>query len=156
MTVSHYADPLPVPSLVAALGTMRARGLRVSAARRLVLEALFASESPLTAEDIAGGLTGRLPASDLASVYRNLETLEALGLVHHVHVGHGPGRYALAGRHDDAHVVCESCGDQGSLRGEAWARVAQVIREATGFEARFTHFPAGGLCRACAEAQDAS
>ena len=74
------------------------RGLRVSAARRLVLEALFAAERPVTAEEIAAGLDGRLPASDLASVYRNLETLEELGLVRHVHLGHGPGLYALAGR----------------------------------------------------------
>jgi nucleoside-diphosphate-sugar epimerase len=31
---------------------------------------------PDTAEEIAAGLDGRLPRSDLASVYRNLETLE--------------------------------------------------------------------------------
>ena len=35
------------------------------------------------------------PASDLASVYRNLEHLEELGVVRHVHFGHGPGLYAL-------------------------------------------------------------
>ena len=44
----------------------------------------------------AGGLGGRLPASDLGSVYRNLEALERAGLVRHVHAGHGAGRYALA------------------------------------------------------------
>ena len=35
---------------------------------------------------------------DLASVYRNLETLEDAGLVRHMHLGHGPGLYAPAAR----------------------------------------------------------
>ena len=37
------------------------------------------------------------PEVDLASVYRNLEQLEELGVVRHVHLGHGPGLYALVG-----------------------------------------------------------
>ena len=41
-------------------------------------------------------LARRLPHCDLGSVYRNLEALEAIGLVRHVHLGHGPGMYALA------------------------------------------------------------
>ena len=49
-----------------------------------MLEALLAAEEPLTAEEIAGD-------ADLASIYRNLETLEAIGIVRHVHLGHGPG-----------------------------------------------------------------
>ena len=39
---------------------------------------------------------GRLPRCDLASVYRNLETLEDAGLVRHMHLGHGPGLYGPA------------------------------------------------------------
>ena len=53
--------------------------------------------APVRAEEIAAGIGGRLPRSDLASVYRNLETLENHGLVRHLHLGHGPGLYALAG-----------------------------------------------------------
>src|SRR5688572_24440602 len=96
MTLPHHTSPLAAPSVEAAVALLRARGLRVSSARRLVIEALFAAERPLTAEEIAAGLDGWLPASDLASVYRNLITLEEIGLVRHFHAGHGPGRYALA------------------------------------------------------------
>jgi Fur family ferric uptake transcriptional regulator len=49
----------------------------------------------VTAERIAGGLDGALPPSDTASVDRNLETLEEIGLVRQVHLGHGPGLYEL-------------------------------------------------------------
>jgi Fe2+ or Zn2+ uptake regulation protein len=150
MTVSHHADPVHLPSLAAALGTLRARGLRISSARRLVLAALFAAEGPVTAEEVAGGLDGRLPASDLASVYRNLDTLETLGLVRHVHVGHGPGLYALAGHHDAGYAACERCGRHVALDGEALADIGAVVRAVSGFAPALAHFPIVGLCPECA------
>src|SRR5919202_727395 len=110
MTDPHETRALAPVSVPAAITTLRVRGLRVSAARRLVLEALFAAEEPVTAEAIAAGLDGRLPSSDLASVYRNLDTLEQIGLVSHFHVAHGAGRYALAARDRVGYVACERCG----------------------------------------------
>ena len=110
MTVPHRTPPLAAQSVENAVDLLRTNGLRVSSARRLVIEALFAADRPLTAEEIAAGLEGWLPSSDLASVYRNLDTLEELGLVRHFHVGHGPGRYALASAGELEFVSCEQCG----------------------------------------------
>ncbi len=110
MTVSHLTEPVSARSLDAAIAALRDRGLRLSSARRLVLEALFAGEGPVSAEQIADGLDGRLPQSDLASVYRNLETLEELGMVRHVHLGHRAGLYALAAADDREYLACERCG----------------------------------------------
>jgi len=124
--------------------------LRLSAARRSVIEALFASEEPVSAEEIAGGLGGRLPKSDLTSVYRNLEVLEELGLVRHVHLGHAPGLYTLAGRSEQEYVVCERCAKHITLPAERLQRAREAIRRATVFEVRFTHFPIVGLCPDCA------
>src|SRR6476619_1748373 len=67
-----------------AVALMRERGLRVSAARRLVVEALFAADGPMSAEQIAEGIGGRVPSADIASVYRNLQAFEDIGLVRHV------------------------------------------------------------------------
>ena len=79
MTIASEHPDLHARDLPAAIAALRAAGLRVSAARRVVLEALFAAGGPATAEELASGLDGRLPVSDLASMYRNLETLEDLG-----------------------------------------------------------------------------
>ena len=155
MTVIRDAGPpLPAPTLHAAMAAVRARGLRLSAARRLVLEALFAADGPVGAEGIASGLDGRLPSSDLASVYRNLETLEALGLVRHVHLGHGPGRYALSGSSGLEYVVCERCGEHVALAPEALDGVRDAVREACGYRARFSHLPLAGVCPTCAAEED--
>ena len=83
MSYSHCAERLPLPTPTAALGTLRARGLRISTARRQVVDALFAAEGPVSAEALA-----RSTGADLASVYRNLDALEQAGIAHHVHVGH--------------------------------------------------------------------
>src|SRR5438105_1484302 len=107
MTVAHSREPIVAADVEEAIAAVRARGLRLSAPRRTVIEALFASKDPVSAEEIAGGLGRRLPRSDLTSVYRNLEVLEELGLVRHVHLGHAPGLYTLAGRADQEYVVCE-------------------------------------------------
>jgi Fur family ferric uptake transcriptional regulator len=150
MTIVHASPPLPARTLDAAIAALRAGGLRVSAARRLVLEALYAADGPVSADGIAGGLDGRLPASDLASVYRNLETLEQLGLVRHVHFGHGPGLYALAGTGESEYLSCERCGAHLAVPPAALDGVRGTLREAFGWEARFTHFPVVGACPACA------
>jgi Fe2+ or Zn2+ uptake regulation protein len=142
MVVSHS-------SVDEAVEHLRANGLRASAARRLVIEALFAAERPITAETIAAGLEGWLPASDLASVYRNLDTLETVGLVQHFHAGHGPGLYTVAGRDELEFVTCEQCGTIEAVPSEQLDGVRELIHQQLGYRARFSHFPIVGVCEAC-------
>jgi Fur family transcriptional regulator, ferric uptake regulator len=150
MTPARTPRALPVAGLDSAIAALRAGGLRVSAARRLVLEALFAADGPATVEELADGLGGRVPRSDVASTYRNLETLEALGLVRHMHLGHGPGRYVIAAGTARGWLACERCGDVVAADPDDIEPVRALVRDAFGFEARFAHFPIVGLCPACA------
>lgn len=155
MTRAHAVVQADAPDLEAAFGILRARGLRASAARRLVLEALYAADEPLTAEQIASGIGGRVPRSDQASVYRNLDALEQAGLVRHVHLGHGPGLYARADGTLHEYVICDACGETRAVDPDQLGEVRAVIRRVLGHEARFTHFPLAGLCARCAAASAA-
>jgi len=148
VTTPNLAVPLSVADLGSATEAVRRGGLRLTSARRLVLEALARAGRPLRAEEIAAG-EGGVPASDIASVYRNLETLERIGVVRHMHHGHGPGLYALAGNEDDEYLVCESCGTSRPLESSDLDDVRALVRERFGFEARFSHFPLFGLCERC-------
>ncbi len=139
----------------AAIAALRANGLRVSTARRVVLEALFAAGGPATAEQLASGLDGRAPQSDLASMYRNLDTFEQLGLVRHVHFGHGAGRYVLSARSHGGYVACARCGAFDELEDGALDALRRAVRAHTSYEVGFTHFPVVGLCAGCV-ASDAS
>jgi Fur family transcriptional regulator, ferric uptake regulator len=149
VTAPHTGPSLVAPDMDAAIEALRSHGLRVSAARRLVLEALYAADAPVTAEQVATGLAGRLPRSDLASVYRNLETLEEVGLVRHFHLGHGPGLYAPAGAADREYLVCESCGAVKAVEPDQMKPVRALIQERFGYAARFSHFPILGRCPDC-------
>jgi Fur family ferric uptake transcriptional regulator len=151
MTVPHHAPVVRTTTVAAAVGALRHRGLRLSAARRLVLEALFAAGRPVTAEEIAGGVGGRVPPSDLASVYRNLEVLERLGVVRHVHLGHGAGLYAPAGSQHEI-VACERCGAHAVLPPRLAEAMRAAVQRTVGYEPRFSHLALPALCPACARA----
>jgi Fur family ferric uptake transcriptional regulator len=141
--------PGAVVTVETALQTVRDHGLRASAARRLVLQALLAADGPMSAEQIADGIGGRVPRSDLTSVYRNLETFEEVGLVSHVHLGHGPGLYALNLDGEREWLTCERCGDFRAVEPAELDAARDVIEAAFGYRARFAHFPVVGLCAPC-------
>jgi len=108
----------------------------LSTARRLLLEALFAAEGPVSAERLAGALN-----MDATSVYRNLEMFEQNGLVGHVHLGHGPGLYALVGRGQREYLYCDRCGAVEAVAPERLNPVRIHVRRLFGYETHFTHFP---------------
>ncbi len=124
---------------------MRGTGMRLSTARRLVLEALFAADGPVSAPQLSRELS-----IDVTSVYRNLELLERHGLVRHVHLAHGAGLYVLVGRHEFEYLYCERCGKVTAVTVEELDPMRAEIRRRFGHEASFTHFAIVGLCRQCA------
>jgi Fur family transcriptional regulator, ferric uptake regulator len=134
-----------------ALAILREGGGRVSRPRRAILEALFGATGPLSAEQVAARAGGGEPL-DVASTYRNLEHLERRGLVRHVHLGHGPGLYELAGSGEREYAVCERCSAVIAVEPAVLDRARREIEHAVGYQARFGHFPIVGLCRRCADA----
>jgi Fur family transcriptional regulator, ferric uptake regulator len=149
---SGTAAALAARDLSAAMALMRERGLRVSAARRLVLEALLAADGPMSAEQIAEGIGGRVPCSDIGSVYRNLQAFADIGLVRHVHLGHGPGLHVLAVAGEREYLTCERCADYLAVAPEELDAVRELVEQRFGYRANFTHFPIVGLCAECVRA----
>lgn len=152
MTLAPRRARLDFDDLDQVIEIIRAGGGRLSTSRRVLLEALFAADGLVSAEHIAEGMDGRIIQSDVSSVYRNLELLERLGVVRHVHVGHGAGMYALERGGGQEYLACEACGrveavDDGALDG-----VRAEVAERFGYQARFSHFPIVGLCPDCAAA----
>jgi len=152
MTTLRPAGAVPPESVTEAIAALRSHGLRVSTSRRMVLEALFAAEQPVSADRIAKGLDGRLPPLDVASVYRNLETLEELGVVGHFHTGTGPGLYTLAGSRAREYLVCDACGAVRTVDARELDNVRAVLRQELGWTARFSRVALAGTCPECSAA----
>jgi Fur family ferric uptake transcriptional regulator len=145
LTEASHTPPLHFATIDEAIAAMRERGLRLSTARRLVLEALFAADGPVSAQQLSRKL-----AIDTTSVYRNLELLERFGVVRHVHFAHGAGLYVLAGRQQREYLYCEQCSTVTAVAVEDLDPVRELIKRQFGFDARFTHFAIVGTCRRCA------
>lgn len=146
MPESRLRVARPVQTLEQAIEILREDGGRVTAARRAILEALFAESDPLSVEQIAGRAE---PALDVPSTYRNLEHLETIGLVRHVHFGHGPGLYELVTDQQRWYALCESCGSVSAFSPDDLDGIPRMIDDRIGYQIRFAHFPLVGLCRNC-------
>ena len=145
MTVAPRSQPLAFADIDDVAAALRDAGSRMTTPRRLVLEVLFADRGLASAEQIAARAN-----VDLTSVYRNLERLQGLGVVSHVHLGHGPGLYALARGADREYLVCDRCGRVTAVDPAALDPVRKSVRERFGHHARFSHFAIHGHCARCA------
>ncbi len=150
MPVPHRAPALAAPTLHAAIGALRARGIRLSAPRRRLLECLYAPGAPRTAEQLSAAGAG-----DVATVYRNLSALEEAGLVRHSHSAGGAATWAPASAVRPT-AECERCGRRVPLDRAVVAQLRAVTRHALGFEVHLDHVPLPGLCPACAGATAAT
>ncbi len=149
MPASPIREPRQFTDMEGALAVLREGGGRVSTSRKAILEVLFAADGPRSADQIA---TGAQPELDVASTYRSLEHLEGIGLVRHVHLGHGPALFELAGQGEHEYALCESCGATTAIDPATIDGVRSEIERATGYRPRFSHFPIAGLCPDCVAA----
>jgi Fur family transcriptional regulator, ferric uptake regulator len=133
---------------------VRALGGRATVARRLILTLLFSDPKHHTAEEIAAAVQAQAPEVHLSTIYRNLEELERIGVVEHVHLGHGPATYHVAPS-THGHLVCQECGVVTEIDDDSFGPFAESIRDNHGFFVDLHHFALLGRCARCASKSEA-
>jgi Fur family ferric uptake transcriptional regulator len=143
MAVREQAEPI--------LGLLRARGGRVTTCRRAILETFLGIGGHVTAEALTARVQANQPDVHESTVYRFLDELERLGVVDHVHLGHGPAVYHLA---SDAHhhLVCDRCGAVVEVPESVFAELRSQLKDDYGFSLQPRHFAVTGRCEACTPA----
>ncbi len=131
---------------------IRDHGGRVTTARRALVTALVQARGHVTADDLAALVQEAQPDVHLSTIYRSLDALERIGVVDHVHLGHGRAVYHLADE-PHQHLVCEVCGAVVEVPDATFAELSDTLRRRYGFTIRPNHFAVLGRCRACAAAQ---
>lgn len=89
---------------------LRQGARKITGPRQAILEVLRKHASPLTNKEIHAAL-GKADC-DLATIYRNMHTLEEMGLVRRYDFGDGAARFELAPDDTEAHhhhIVCTRC-----------------------------------------------
>ena len=130
----------------------REHGLSVTHQRLAIFEALASSREHPSAEQLHKAVQRRIPTLSLATVYKNLEALKAIGAVVDVNPLHEQARYesALPGTgagHPHHHLVCTSCKKVRDLHDSDLDRLR--VRDPQGFDVRAVRVQAEGLCPDC-------
>jgi Fur family ferric uptake transcriptional regulator len=148
MSPTSIATPSPLHHLLAR------QGHRLTAPRRAILEAISASDRPLTVEEIHARVASQ-PVNRV-TVYRTIHLLVAAGLLRAVDTTRGGLRYELgeqfSGHH--AHLICQGCGRVEELAGcpipdDDLARFSRGVSHARQFRVVDHELRLLGLCRAC-------
>lgn len=140
-----------------AIQHLQGRGHRLTSSRRRVIEALAAAERPLSAYALLDQLrTGGEPFV-LMTLYRTLEVLEQLGLVHHLVFSGGYLPCAL-GEHSGCHhyVSCRGCQEVREIRCPGVSRIERRVGTNTGFRIERHLLEFVGLCAECVRSESCS
>ena len=129
----------------------RAAGLAVTPQRLAIFRHLAATESHPSAEELHASARRELPTLSLATVYKTLDTLAAVGAVRPV------SRLGARGRWDanvtsHHHLVCTVCGrvtDVVEPRLDAASRPAAKVAARHGFSVAGHAIEIFGRCAAC-------
>jgi Fur family ferric uptake transcriptional regulator len=117
----------------------------VTSARRAIVRTLLTHTKHLSTDELVAIVHRQLPDVHQSSVYRNLAELERMGVIRHVHFGHGASMYRLA---DDTNVylVCETCGRTTAIPRAELGPLVATLRGRFAFDADLSHFALVGHC----------
>jgi Fur family peroxide stress response transcriptional regulator len=126
----------------------RKQGIPLTTQRRVILENLALREDHPTADQVFEGVAPRLPGLSRTTVYRVLETLVELGVIHKAsHLGSAARYDPNTDRHH--HLTCLGCQKVLDLEEEAVRELAMPRATAKGFEITDYSVHFKGFCSDC-------
>ncbi|HEV2769053.1 MAG TPA: Fur family transcriptional regulator [Solirubrobacteraceae bacterium] len=135
-----------------ALRTLDAAGYRSGAARATVVRTLGRQHCCITARELADRLREEGEEVGIASIYRALDLLSELRLVHRLDAGQGVVRYEPAmptGEHHH-HIVCDDCGRVASYEDERLEQAIRALADRLSWTVDSHDVVLRGTCPACA------
>ena len=127
---------------------MLARGMRHTAQRKMVYDAIVRLGGHCTAEQISAELHRTKPGFPRSTVYRALDALTASGSVYAAHLGEGPTHYELASG-DHHHAVCQVCGGVMHIEEELVSELENHLAQGHLFKPVRTEVLVVGVCDEC-------
>ena len=136
-----------IPKKMPAVETLRARGLRLTEPRRVILDAVRATDAHPSAFAVHRAVRKRLPRVSLATVYRNLRRLAAEGFLRERAGIDGLRFDGNVERHD--HFTCLACRRVFDVPPVQAATAGRRLAGRAGFEVLEHRVEFYGRCAAC-------
>ncbi|MBA7593491.1 Ferric uptake regulation protein [subsurface metagenome] len=128
---------------------MRELGYRLTPQRMLILAAVQASDSHISAEEIYSQVRAQYPHVNISTVYRTLDLLKGLSLVTETDLGEGRVRYHYADKGHHHHLICERCGAIIDVDEDLFLPLKRTLLKDYQFNADIRHFAIFGRCTKC-------
>ncbi len=121
------------------------RGYRVTGPRREVVQLVIEQSKPFTAEQIVA----LLPAIGRATVYRTLEILASIDVVHRLLKSSGYPSYVVGQPGHRHHLICSSCAKVVEFSDCPVDELVRNLAQRTDFTISTHHLEISGLCPRC-------
>jgi Fur family ferric uptake transcriptional regulator len=140
------------PSLMKELA---ARGVRMTAQRRLLVGIIQDSPRHLDAAALLEIARKHDPDIDRATVYRTLALLKNRGLIDELDLMHIEGEkhyYEAKTNRDHCHMACFRCGAIMEYTSASFEKLKAEMVKQSGFHIRVVRLEVGGICKRCQRA----
>ena len=126
--------------------SLKEHSLRVTPQRMHIFRLLNTSGVPLTIQDIIHNI----PSVNFVTVYRTLETLIAIGVVHAIPTGLKYS-YELSDQYriHHHHIVCNVCGKSIGIQDDIVEQAIQTAADHSGMRLVSHIFELRGVCKQC-------
>jgi Fe2+ or Zn2+ uptake regulation protein len=121
-------------------------GYRRTEPRRAIVRAILEHDGPFTAEALADSL--RTSGVGRATVFRTIDVLADLGMLHRLHTD-GCHGYTVCPRGHHHHLTCSICGRVESVAGCGLDEQLSLLARRAGFAIEDHHLELTGRCSGC-------
>lgn len=128
------------------LGYLKEYNLRITSQRVAIFSLLIKANEPLSIKQIVKGL----PDINFVTIYRNLDSLERVGIIHKIPMGF-KYKYELSDnlRTHHHHLVCNMCGKSESISDKDLERQIDNIALNGNFKLTMHIIELRGVCGSC-------
>lgn len=131
------------------IGTLRARGFRITPQREMIIESIAHAGEHINAEQVFDQIQRRTRTVNIATVYRTLDLLVEQGLASQIDLGAGRVIYATNQHGPHIHLVCRQCGSVTDANQDLLATLNHELQSRYQFAADLQHISILGVCRDC-------
>lgn len=129
---------------------LRKQGYRLTPQRQIILETLQHLGGHLTANQIYDQVQKRASAIDRATVYRTLNLLQEINIIHSSRIA-GQIVFEIIGEEPHHHLICENCGVVQRLDDHHFEALTDHLLKEHHFHAQMHHLSISGYCHHCWE-----
>ena len=130
---------------------LKAKGLKFTYQRELILKTLYENEGHYSPEDIFLIIQKENPniKIGIATIYRTLALLEEEGLADSLMMEKGSKKYELGLKKHHDHFICTECGKIIEFYDDVIEKRQEEVAQKYGFEMRSHSMKIVGICKEC-------